>query len=65
MRMLYLSEYLAPWPPQQYIVVYKDDPRIPIYQGTIGKLKYCDVKHWSVKLVEFSMNELLIRVSHG
>lgn len=64
-RIMYLTDYLGPWPPQQEILVYKHDPRIPLYEGTIGKMKYCDARHWVVKLVEFSMGQILIRVSNG
>lgn len=63
--MMYLHEFLGPWPPQQEIVLYRDDPRIPMYEGTIGKLRYVDAKYLQVKLVEYSMNQILIRVSHG
>lgn len=64
-RIMYLTDYLGPWPPQQEIVIYKQDPRIPMYEGTIGKLRYCDAKHWVVHMVQFSMNQILIRVSRG
>lgn len=63
--MMYLHEFLGPWPPSQEIVLYQHDVRIPIYEGTIGKLKYVDMKHYQVKLVEYSMNQILIRVARG
>lgn len=65
MKMMYLTEYLAPWPPTQDILIYRDDPRIPMYEGAIGRLRYVDCKHWVVKLVEYSMNQILIRVANG
>lgn len=60
--MMYLHHFLGPWPPTQEILIYRDDPRIPMYIGPISKLKYVDSKYWVVYLVEFSMGQLLIRV---
>lgn len=61
-----LCDFLGPWPPQQKIVLYQHDPRIPSYEGTIGKLRYEQVKRLNVVLVEYSMNQILIKVvAHG
>ena len=62
---MYLFDFLGPFSPAQQILIYKDDPRIPMYEGSIAKFRYVDGKHFQVKMVEFSMNQLLIRVSHG
>lgn len=63
--MMYLFDFLGPFPPAQEILIYKDDPRIPTYEGSIAKFRYVDGKHWQVKLAEFSTNQLLIRVCYG
>lgn len=64
-----LCDFLGPWPPQQDILLYKVDPRIPFYEGPIGKLRYPQLKGLHVVLVEYSMNEILIKVkdmvAHG
>lgn len=63
--MMYLFDFLGPFPPTQEILVYRDDPRLPMYVGDIEDLRYVDGKHWHVKIAQFSMNQLLIRVCHG
>ena len=60
--MMYLYDFLGPWPPQQEILLYKVDPRIPFYEGTIGKLRYPYLKGLVVVLVEYSMNQIMIKV---
>ena len=67
--MMYLYDFLGPWPPQQEIILYKVDPRIPFYDGPIGKLRFPQLKGLAVVLVEYSMNRIYIKVkdmvSHG
>lgn len=61
-----LCDFLGPWPPQQEILLYQYDPRIPSYEGPIGKIRYEQVKRLNVVLVEYSMNQILIKVvPHG
>lgn len=61
-----LCDFLAPWPPHQEVLLYHHDPRIPSYEGTIGKLRYEQVKRLNVVLVEYSMSQILIKVvAHG
>lgn len=64
-----LCEFLGPWPPQQDILLYKVDPRIPFYEGPIGRLRFPQIKGYNVVLVEYSMNQILIKVkdmvAHG
>lgn len=64
-----LCEFLGPWPPQQEILLYKYDPRIPSFDGPIGKLRYEQCKGLNVVLVEYSMNRIYIKVkdmvAHG
>lgn len=63
--MLYLWDFIGPFPPSQEILLYQHDPRIPMYEGTIGKLKYVICKHMCVYLAEFSMGQLMIRVRYS
>lgn len=63
--MIYLFDFLGPFPPAQDILIYRDDPRIPMYVGDIDGLRYVDGKHWQVKIAQYSMNQLLIRVCRG
>lgn len=58
-----LCEFLAPWPPQQSILLYEIDPRIPFYEGAIGRLSFPFIRSRDVLTVEYSMNEILIKVS--
>ncbi len=60
-----LFEFLAPWPPSQVILLYEVDPRIPFYEGSIGRLSFPFIKGRDVQRVEYSMNEILIEVSRG
>lgn len=64
-----LCDFLGPWPPQQEILLYKHDPRIPWFSGPIGRLRYEQCKGLYVVIVEYSMNQILINVkdmvAHG
>lgn len=64
-----LCDFLAPWPPQQMVLLYEADPRIPFFEGPIGRLSYPFIKGREVLYVEYSMNEIFIKVkrvlSHG
>lgn len=60
-----LCEFLAPWPPSQVVLLYESDPRIPFYEGVIGRLSFPFIKGREVLRVEYSMNEILIQVSRG
>lgn len=57
-----LCDFLGPWPPQQEILLYKVDPRIPWFSGSIGRLRYEQCKGLNVVTVEYSMNQILIKV---
>lgn len=63
--MMYLHDFLAPFPPYQEILIYQSDPRLPLYLGSIERLPYLSCKYMAVKIAEFSMGQLLVRVRHG
>lgn len=63
--MIYLFDFLGLFPLAQEILIYRADPRIPEYEGSIEYLRYVNCKHWVVKFAQFSLNQLMIRVQHG
>ena len=63
--MMYLHNFLGVFPPSQSVLIYTHDPRIAVYDGSIAKLRYVDVKRLVVVMAEYSMNQLLIKVHNN